>query len=224
MAWLFLYVVSRLRLPPDIWEQLFALFVPETFYPVLESLLEAARERHPALVPFAVLTAIWSSSKAVSAMWDGLNCEDNLSASGIGIRKRILVSFYYVLFIFVILFSLVCFFFGRQLLHVVPGLLLFFENSWIRHSCNLIFLCCFFTSVFYFLPKKRIRFRFCIISGTITALGWSILTVASSFFYRRLFRYYDLGLFVLFGLWLYDCLLLLLYGRLSAKILHTLKC
>lgn len=224
MAWLFLYVVSRLQLPPDAWELLFALFVPETFYPVLDALLDAARDRHPALVPFAVLTAIWSASKAISALWDGLNCEVNRSIDGIGLRKRILASFYYVLLLCAILVGLISSILGKQLLRLMPGLLPFLENHWVRYGWSLLLLCCFFTSIYYFLPKEHIAFSYCLISGTITALGWSVLTAASSLFYHHLFRYYDFGLLVLFGLWLYDCLLLLLYGRLAAKILYVLKC
>ena len=223
MAWLFLYVVSRLPLASESWEQLFALFIPKVFYPLIKTLLDTAQNRHPVLMPFAVLTTVWSSSKAVSGLLDGLNCGNRQFITGIGMKKRILASIYYIFLNIVLLAGLTISLLGRRILHFIPDLLPLFEHQWFHYTWSFLILCIFVAMIYYYLSKEQLPFYCCVISGIIVVLGWSFLTISFSLLYRRMIQKYDLGLLVLFGLWLYDCLLLLLYGRLGAKILYELK-
>lgn len=223
-AWLFIYVVSRLHLPPDALEQFFSLFLPQTFYPVMNELLNTARNRNPALIPFSVLTAIWSSSKTVSALWDGLNCHAGTALPGPGLKKRLLASLYYALLILILLAGMITSLLGEQLLRILPDLQFFLENPLAHYGWIFVLLCCFFTSIYRFLPKDILSFRSCLISGIAAASGWFVLTAIITGCSTRLFHQFDLSLLILFGLWLYNCMLILLYGRLAAKMLDEAIC
>lgn len=224
MAWLFLYVVSRLPLAAESWERLFDLFVPKVFYPLIRSLLDTAEKRHPVLIPFAVLTAIWSSSKAVSGLLDGLNSDNRRSVTGIGIKKRILASIYYIILNIILLAVLTIFLLGKQILHLFPNLLSLFDHPWFHYTWSFLILCIFVAMIYYYVPNEQLPFYCCIISGVLVVFGWLFLTVSFSILYRGIFQKYNLGLLIFFGLWLYDCVLLLLYGRIASKILRELKC
>ncbi len=203
--------------------------LPFDFRAVTEYLLDQFPSRSPAalLSVWAFLT-LWSASKGIMAMTDGLIVILDCQKPRGFIRRRVDAMIVFAILSVVLIATLVLHVFGRRLLTYfslkMPDLknllLLLFR---LRQVYSLLILSILFALLYLFLPQRPLPFLSCLKSGFFSSVGW--LTVSYGFsIYVNYFRsdqklYGSLGLILLTSLWLQICISILLYGALLGKLL-----
>lgn len=191
--------------------------IPEAFHRILSRLLQYLWRRRSTLsLSLSGIIMLWSASKGTTAITDGLYMlmDKALPCSFWKRRFRGAVCFLVMLCALVPITAFV--FLQDRLAQRLPQVQLLF---------SFILLSSIFSLLFYFLPKKRIPFHFCYLGGCFSSFGW-IGTSWLFTLYIRCFSgtsrlYGGLGIFVIGGVWMHICVLVLLYGGLLAALCES---
>lgn len=193
---------------------------------LLTDFLKTALNSATALTPsgsiafVSIITALWSSSRAVFSLICGLNSVCRVNENRGYLKLRFCAAVYTLIFLLMLVFSVLLILLGAG----ADGILLalFPEAEWLFVLINLRFvisavlLTCFFLLIFTFLPSKNERLRTRLPGAVLTAAAWIIFSEIFSFYaseiadYSRL--YGSLATVALIMLWLYFAMYLLLLG------------
>lgn len=224
-----LALLPYLPVTSDAWNRILQEIIPAPFLPLAFFLLQtAAAQRSPAVLSLSALTTLWSASRGILALSDGLNAVLELQPTRQYVVRRLRFTFYFLLLELSLLMMLGIYVFGRQLL---GGCLQWFPEFSelfrlilrLRSVCIFFLLCLLFSAVYRFFPAERLPFRFCLAGGLLAAAGWIVISLAFSIYVNYVsFRnrlYGGFGLVILAGFWLHSCMVLLLSGGLLTKLL-----
>ena len=213
------------------------LLFPTSIQNFIVVLVRQVYNQSSTIIPVTILVALWSAGKGVLSVTSGLNeiYENTETRNYIFLRVR--ATFYTLMFILAILFSLVLSVFGNSLsgylVERIPVLTKII-NDILRFRTVIIFLVLtfFWNLVYKFLPDRTKRYKTTLkkqLPGAIfTSVCWLLISYFFSI-YLDVFKgfsimYGSLSTIILVMLWLYFCMyIILLGGELNAALEESTK-
>lgn len=199
--------------------------VPSVFEPLLARIIhDMSSNTTTALISISALTAVWSSSRGVYYIHQGINAIYQVREKRNYFLRRLLCMFYMVLFLIALVLTLVIHGFGQEVAAFcesknVPILRLFAKLLQFRELIVFGLLTMFFTAVFCVFPSRRVRIREAIPGAVLAALGWLIFTYGFSFYVREFNSYSvlygSISVIAVAMLWLYICISIIFYGSVT---------
>lgn len=204
--------------------------VPPPFHPVIDYVFDTVESSSTiTLLSLSVLTTLWSASKGVLAIVDGLNAVLDREQELPYLRRRLSSIVYFLVLAVALLTMLLLHVFGEALLAAcgrwfpaaarVAAVIYHLRTPYLLFLFGLLF-----ALIFYLFPRRAMEFRWCLLGGLGTAGCWLFISWAFSIYVNRYAGYVKLyggiGLLLLTCVWLHICLLLFLYGARATCLLH----
>ena len=208
------------------------LVFPTSIQGFIVTIVQQVYNQSSTIIPVTIIVALWSAGKGVLSVTSGLNeiYENTESRPYLYLRFR--ASFYTVIFILAIIFSLIMSVFGNSIgafiLKHVPMLTTVVNYVLKTRTLFTFFvLTLFWDLVYKFLPDRTKRYKTTMkeqLPGAIfTSLCWLVISYVFSI-YLDIFKgfsnmYGSLTTIILVMLWLYFCMyIILLGGELNASL------
>jgi membrane protein len=195
---------------------------PDALLPLVRRLLSGAYEATSApLLSLSAVTAIWSASRGILGLKEGLN-----DVYGVRERRGYFVTrgismIYTLLFVVVLVLSLVLNVFGSTIidyLHMTtnPMLLFLMDVIDFRFVLMLLLQTALFTAMYAALPDQKLGLWESFPGAVIASLGWLVFSNLFSIYVEHYPRYANIfgSLYAaaLIMLWLYFCIMILFCG------------
>lgn len=227
-----LVVLSLLRatplLPSDLTPYLES-YLPQALLPEVEYLIAGAWYAAPkTLVGFSALTALWSSSRGVLGLARGLNGVWGETEYRPWLHARLASVLYTFGFFLLLLLTLVLHVTGEGLGRWLGGSPVRFLRflGWLLGLRGVVLPALqilLFSGVYCLLPRRQLPFRDALPGAVTAALGWQLFSRLFTAYVEHFCGYaniygsvYALALGLL---WLYVCVLILLFGALLNRVL-----
>lgn len=200
--------------------QLICAFFPGKAEPYLIDWVSYIFERHEGMLTIAIIVAVWSAGRGMLFLIRGLNGVHGIVERRGYIKLRIIASFYTIVFVAGILFSLVVLVFGQQIytffLMKIPILremqsLIF----GLRYVLAVLFLSLLYTIIYTYVPDIKTSFKQQFFGGFLAAVGGAVFSYGFSVYvdyFNDFSSYGSINMIVLSMLWLYFTIYILLYG------------
>lgn len=173
------------------------------------------------VIPITAVAMLWSASRGVLGVMNGLNAIYGADETRSYLAKRIIALIYMVMLLVAIFLTLVLYVFGRKLqamiiarlpsLAAATGFLLQFKYVLITAYLTLLF-----TLIYKVLPNTRTKLAYSFPGAVIAAFGWLGFSALFSIYVDRFSNYSriygSLTTIVLTMMWLYFCLCILFFG------------
>ncbi len=202
-------LLPRLPVSARAIQQSLTQLIPEQFLSLLPLLFPFTGS--PVLASASALVLLWSASKGVMAISDGLCALTGAELRKGFFRRKLGAMVSFLLLAVLLILVLILYVFGEYL----AGFL-----GWLFAPATLAGI---FAVAYRYLPGHLLPFRYCLLGGVFAAGGWvifsSLFSLYVSFANGFRLRYGSLGLVLLACIWLQFCISLLLYGgQLSALL------
>lgn len=220
-----LLVLSMLRytgLQVEALIELLRDFLPEALMGAVEELVYSTYlHSNGAVVGVAAITALWSASRGVYGLLQGLNAIYDVSENRSYFYTRAISVVYMFLFLLVLLLTLFLHVFGGTLLNMLtmvdnPVVIFLVDLIDFRFFLLLVLQSVIFTVMFMTLPNKRNRFLDSLPGGVLASLGWLVFSDLYSIYVENFSSYANIYgsvyAIALSMLWLYCCMSILFYG------------
>lgn len=220
-----LLVLSMLRytgLQVEALIELLRDFLPEALMGAVEELVYSTYlHSNGAVVGVAAVTALWSASRGVYGLLQGLNAIYGVSENRSYFYTRAISVVYMFLFLLVLLLTLFLHVFGGTLLNMLtmvdnPVVIFLVDLIDFRFFLLLVLQSVIFTAMFMTLPNKRNRFLDSLPGGVLASLGWLVFSDLYSIYVENFSSYANIYgsvyAIALSMLWLYCCMSILFYG------------
>lgn len=178
------------------------------------------------LMSLSAIFALWSASKGIYAMTDGLNAVLDHKKRKPFLLRRLSAMVTLLLVILVLLALLVVYTLGERFLLLLsaPTASAHSQQPGISYLYAAGLLTAIFSFLYYTLPEERIPFRFCLLGSAVTTAGWYawswLFSIYVNYFASYHLIYGSLGVLVLGMIWLQLCLRMVLYGGLLCGLCH----
>ena len=179
------------------------------------------------ILPVAIITALWTSSKGMQAIIKGLDhVYDDQEERGY-IKLRLLSMVYIILLAVVLIVTVAVLVFGSTLYHyLLQHSTPFFAKILMQFKslAGFVLLFIFFTLLYTFLPRRRVKFLHNTAGAAFTAAGWVLFSYFFSLFVENFsdFSIYGgLATLVILMYWLFFCVYIILLGGEFAMWLET---
>ena len=182
-----------------------------------------------ALISISLLSAIWSSSKGIYAIEQGLNeIYGNDKKQGL-IKARIYSFVYMILLIVMLLFTMIVLMFGSSIQNLIGRFIppLYHVINLFLQFRLLVFcpvLILFFMCLYTFYPGRKLRFRDQFWGAAFSAAGWILCSVCYEFYLQNISSYSriygSMGAVLLLLLWIYFFMCIMLFGAELNDFLH----
>ena len=201
---------------------LVAQVVPEPLLPMAERLFSGAYDATSApLLSISAITAIWSASRGILGLKEGLN-----AVYGVKERRSYLVTrgismIYTVLFVAMLVLSLVLNVFGSTILDYLhmttnPILLFLMDVIDFRFVLMLLLQTALFTAMYAALPDRQLELWDSFPGAVVASVGWLVFSNLFSLYVEHYPRYANIfgSLYAaaLTMLWLYFCIMIVFWG------------
>lgn len=204
-------------------------FLPHALLPTAQALLQASyRSEEVALVSISAITALWSASRGMYGMVNGLHAiYGNHKAKGYW-QRRFFSVLYTFLFLVVLLLTLIAHIFGTAILDYLwmttsPALMTLMSIVDLRFILLLLLQTTLFTAMYALLSGQRRAAKDCFPGAVVASLGWLLFSRLFSVYveyfagYTNIFgSIYALALGML---WLYFCICIVFYGSALNRFL-----
>ena len=204
-------------------------FLPQALLPTAQALLQASyRSEEVALVSISAITALWSASRGMYGMVNGLHAIYGDRKEKGYWHRRILSMLYTFLFLVVLLLTLVAHIFGTAILDYLwmttsPALMVLMSIVDLRFVLLLLLQTLLFTAMYALLSGPRRPARDCFPGAVVASLGWLLFSRLFSVYVKYFAGYanvfgsiYALALGML---WLYFCICIVFYGSAFNRFL-----
>lgn len=174
-----------------------------------------------AVVSVTAVLAIWSASRGVYGVMVGINAVFHTRDGRNYLVSRLICVFYTLFLLLALLLTLALHVFGKLILQFLQARLPAMTGelntlSGLRFCFSVAFLTLVFTMFYLGFPSRRVRLRHCVPGAVLTAFGWLAFSSFFSIYVSHSSGYStfygSLAAFALFMLWLYVCMMILLYG------------
>lgn len=229
LASLLLAILQRTSLQQADVLRFLAQVSPEALLPLFESLLAGLYQVQPVpLISISAVTAVWSSSKGMYSLLQGLNAVDGLRETRSYLRLRLLCIFCTLAMLLALVVTLLLNVYGKALLRLLAG-----SGGWVDrvlafsmrylHLYSTAFLLLIFTFFYLVLPNARQRLTRVLPGALAAAVAWNVFSSALSIYVNHFPRaaslYGSLTLLLFSLLWLYICISIMFYGALLNRLL-----
>lgn len=189
------------------------------------------------LMGFTIISLLWSASKGVWAIFNGLNSVYDIEETRNYFWLRFISIIYTLGFMAMIVISLVLLVFGttiyQYILNHYPMLAPIANGIMDFKSFFSIFiLTIFFLMLYIIIPARKTTIKDELIGAIFSSIGWSLFSYGFSIYVSRFSNYTHiyggLGAVLLFLVWLYMIMYIMFMGAeinffLSEKGLHRIK-
>ena len=199
--------------------------LPEVFSMALGEIIPSPIEASGVL-PVAVIAAVWSSSMGMVAVIKGLDHIYEVEAPRNYIMLRIMAVVYVVMLAVVLIAAAVLLVFGSTIYYAIldrwplfAALLMKFKSL-----VGFVLLFLFFTLLYSFVPRRRVRIRHNLAGAAFGAGGWVLFSFFFSIFVENFSNfsiYGSLATLVILMFWLFFCMYILFLG---AEVSMWLEC
>jgi len=168
------------------------------------------------LVSVSAVTALWSASRGIYGLLNGMNSVYQVQESRGYFRLRGICFLYTFLFLVVLLLTLILHVFGAALSRAfsLPGVL--HQMFDLRFFLLLFVQVLVFTAMYMVLPNRKNRFFDSLPGGLLAASGWLIFSDLYSVYVEKFAKfsnvYGSVYAVALSMLWLYCCISIVFYG------------
>lgn len=190
--------------------------LPETFSMALQEIIPSPIEASGVL-PVAVVTAVWSSSMGMVAIIKGLDHIYEVEQPRNYILLRVMAVVYVVLLAVALIVAAVLLVFGTTIYYaiqdrwpLVAALLINFKSL-----VSFVMLFIFFTLLYTFVPRRRVKLRHNLLGAAFGAGGWVLFSYFFSLFVENFSNfsiYGSLATLVIMMFWLFFCMYILFLG------------
>ena len=225
-------LLSILRYPPlDIHSPISLLegVLPPALLPKAEQLiLNTYQSTSKAVVSLSAFTALWSASRGIYGLLTGLNAIYGVSENRGYFYTRGISLVYTFAFILVLLLTLVLHVFGTTVLGLLsaselPLLRLLSSVIDLRFFLLLFIQTLLFTAMFMVFPNKHNSLGNSLPGALLASIGWMIFSHLFSLYVENFPTfatvYGSVYAVALSMLWLYFCILIVLYGGVLNRLL-----
>ena len=180
------------------------------------------------IVSVSALTTLWSASKGIYSLQQGLNNIAAAKETRNIVVQRLLSIVYTLGFIFVLIFTLGVLLFGNRLQLLLeshfPDLAYFSEIIILfRTGLSIALFMLFFVLIYTILPNQKLSFWKQIPGAAFTTAGWMIFSYVYSLYIDYIanfsYIYGSLTAIILLMLWLYICMNIVFIGAELNKML-----
>jgi len=217
----------------------FQELLPDFFDNLIQRLVSSVYEGGYAALTISIVITLWSAGKGISALIQGINVVNGVEEKRNFIHKRIVCCVYTVIMLAAVLVSLILMVFGRSIADYLSTVWVgfadiqgFFVKP--RYLYMFILLTFVFTLCYAFLPNKRLKFREQLPGAAFASLCWIGFSFFFSLYVNRFNPYNmygNLAMFIVAMIWMYFCMLFLLYGAcinryfmpINRKIVHPIQ-
>lgn len=208
-------------------------FLPYALMDMVKKLVYSVyRNSSGALVGLSAATALWSASRGIFGLLQGLNAIYGVAEKRGYLYTRVISLLYTFVFFLVLVLTLLLHVFGNTILGMLPlsdRPLLQFLGDLIdfRFFLLLLLQSLAFTAMFMALPNRRNGFLGSLPGGVFSSLGWLVYSDIFSIYVENFNRYsniYGSIYAVALGmLWLYCCISILFYGGALNRSLKNME-
>jgi membrane protein len=196
--------------------------LPQPLMPLAQRLLKGAYEATSApLLSISAVTALWSASRGILGLKEGLNAVYGLREHRGYLITRGISVFYTLLFVAVLVLTLVLHVFGTTILDYLqmttnPMLLFLMDAIDFRFFLLLLVQTALFTAMYAALPDRKPGWADSFPGAVLASLGWLVFSDLFSLYVEYFPLYANI-----FGsvyaaalgmLWLYFCVSIIFYG------------
>lgn len=195
---------------------------PDAVHPLIETVIyDLSTNSSGILISATTGIAVWSSSKSVYCIQQGLNSICRVRENRNYFIRRLSSMLYTVILIAALLLTLVLHGFGSELAvwlesKTVPILQLLVKLLRFRGLVVFFLLAALFTAFYCILPNQKRRIGKAFPGAALSALGWQVFTYFFSIYVRHSgsysLLYGSLAGIAIGMLWLYICFSILFYG------------
>lgn len=196
--------------------------IPQILHPLFQRVLQDMEGTTTGvLLSATALVAVWSASRGVYCLRQGLNAIYGLRECRSFLLSRLTSMVYTILLILSLVLTLVANGFGKSLVqHLaekpVPILRILAGLLRMRGLILMILLTSLFTAMYCVFPNRKQTIPFVLPGAALAALCWLIFTEGYSL-YARISRSYSilygsLSIIAMGMVWLYVCISILFYG------------
>lgn len=207
--------------------------VPEVLTPFIQRVFDdMSANSSVTLVSVTALIAVWSSSRGIFCIQDGINAIHGIDESRSYLRRRIISMVYMILFLVALLLTLVILGFGHEVAAYfakqdIPLLQILAGMMQLRGLVLLILLAALFCAIYCVFPNRRVPLRTSLPGALLAALGWLVFSLGFSLYVRYFSNYSvlygSLSTLALGMLWLYICICIVFYGCVLNQLLEKRK-
>ncbi len=181
-----------------------------------------------AVIPITAVAMLWSASRGILGVLNGVNAIYGASETRSYLAKRIIALVYMILFIIGIVLTLVLYVFGKKIQAMINARIPALADATIfimqfKYVVILAYLTLLFTLVFKVFPNTRTKFIQCLPGAVLASLGWlgfsALFTVYIDHFSNYSVVYGSLTTIIVTMVWLYFCLCILFFGGVVNQFL-----
>lgn len=229
-------LISMVRFLPITIEDITRLIIsviPEGFENYIEPLIsETLSGANGAVVSLSILFTIWSASKGIMSLKNGLNTITGIRKSNNYFVVRLISSLYTFIFALTLILLLILMVFGNRIIHTLMKTSSIFSDIAVFFSSFRIFiimcvLLLFFLLLYRALPDEKDTLLHCIPGALISSVGWVGISFLFSIyidnFHNFTVMYGSLTGIILTLLWLYFCMYIVFIGGELNHYLFTAK-
>lgn len=219
---LFASLIQFLPFTQEQLSELFGGFMTPTVDAYVKSIIsEIYSKASGAVISITTVAALWSASRGLLAVIRGLNSVYGVEEKRGYIRLRISMTFYTLLVVVLLLFTLGLLVFGKTITDRILNAMPYLRNYTdlilsLRWLVILAVLIVVFTLMFVFMPKRKTTFFKELPGAVLCAFGWLIFSAIYSYYVDNIanFSYFygSLATLVFLMLWLYFCMYILFFG------------
>ncbi len=226
MLMLALSIVSFTPLSTQDFLDMIATLLPGSFSPLLAQVAEDLLSASATALSVSLVAILWTSSKSMLGLLDGLNAIADVNDTRNFIFKRIICMGYMLVLILGLMFNLALRVFGQhillQLQRSAPRVALVFSGIMQQRGLTLfLILAVVFMLVYTFFPNKKLKFYLQIPGAAFTSLAWMLFSLLFSIYVNRIGQfstlYGGLTMMILAMLWLYSCMYIVFIGAVINK-------
>lgn len=197
-----------------------AQFLPSTIVPFFYYLVHYVYSNSVGMLPVALLVAVWSAGRGMLSLIRGLNGIHGITEHRGYLKLRIISSFYTVVLLAGLVFTLVVSVFGQSIyenllvqipvLHGIMTLILKF-----RYILSTAILGIIFTFLYTYVPDRKLLLKKQCRGGFLAAVGCAVFSYCFSVYvdhYNDFSGYGSISIIIIIMLWLYFMMYILLYG------------
>lgn len=184
-------------LTKEVLYEMVTRFLPTTTKEFMVSLIAYVYTNSTGTLPIAIILAVWSAGRGMLSLMRGLNEIHGITEKRGYFRLRLVSSFYTVVLLLALVFTLVVSVFGQ------------------RFFLAILVLSIIFTFLYTYVPDIKTSFKTQFYGGIMAALGCSVFSYCFSVYvdnYNDFSSYGSINTVIIIMLWLYFTMYILLYG------------
>ena len=198
-------------------KELLSHLIPSELLGEMSTILDGFQEKSASLVPFTVITALWSATKGVESLCLGVGVIFENKDTSTYILRKLKTLFRTFLFYLIILLSLALFAIGKLITAQSTIVKILVRLRSLAFTLLFaLFLAAFYAHLSGTRVKNQIR------GALFSATGWMIFTYFYSIYIGISLRshslYSEAGTIIFFLLWVYFCVNIIMLGAIINKM------